>query len=126
MGDLGMLGFWLFIAVAVFSGIWSEVKEKEAKQETLRRVVESGRDVDAEVIDRILGEADARDTAREYRIGAYVLAGVAGGLLVFSMFLGIVSSDARWVLMGVSALVACISGGLYGASRYVARGQERV
>ncbi|MEM1142150.1 MAG: hypothetical protein AAGI88_06145 [Pseudomonadota bacterium] len=124
MGDLGMFGFWMFIAAAVLGGIWSDVKSKESKQETLRRLVESGQEINAQTLDALLNGADSRDNEREYRIGSYVLGGVALGLFVFSLFLGIVSSDARWVLMGVSFLVACIAGGLRVASHYVARDQQ--
>ncbi|MEL7296108.1 MAG: hypothetical protein AAGJ86_00530 [Pseudomonadota bacterium] len=121
MGDLGMFGFWMFIAACVIAGIWSEVKGKETKQETLRRIVESGRDIDPDMVEQLIGKSDRKDSERELRVGSYIMGGVSGGVLIFSAFLGIISEEARWVLMGVSALVACIGGGLYFASRYVGR-----
>ncbi len=119
MGNFAAFGFWMFIAAVVVAGIWYDAKEKETKQETLRRVVESGQDVNPEVIDKLIGESDGRNTARDLRIGAYIMFGVAPGLFIFSLFLGMISGDARSALMGVSALVACIAGGLIGAARLV-------
>lgn len=119
MGDIAGFGFWMFIAAVVVAGIWYDAKEKETKQETLRRVVESGRDINPEVIEKIIGESDGRNTARDLRIAAYITFGVAPGLFVFSLFLGMISDEARAALMGVSLLVACIAGGLLAAARLV-------
>lgn len=116
MGDLGMFGFWIFIGAAAVAGIWSEIKEKESKQETLRRVVESGQNLDQEMIDQMLGVSDTKSSQRDLRTGAYIMGGVAAGLLLFSFFLGRVSTDAGWILTGVSSLVACIGGGMFVAA----------
>jgi hypothetical protein len=118
---LGALGFWLFIAVVVGSGIWYDAKRKEIQQETLRRIVESGRDIDPSVIDRVVGTSGARELERDLRIGAFIVLAVAPGLFVFSLFLGMISPEARMAVMGVSALVAFIGGGLLMASRLVER-----
>ncbi len=121
MGNFAAFGFWMFIAAVVVAGIWYDAKEKETKQETLRRVVESGQDIDPEVIDKLIGASDGVNTARDLRVGAYIMFGVAPGLFLFSLFLGMINEDARAALMGVSALVACIAGGLIGAARLVER-----
>lgn len=123
MGNLAVFGFWMFIAAVSVAGIWYDAKEKETKQETLRRVVESGRDIDPETIRQIIGENSSGNTARDLRIGAYILFGVAPGMFLFSLFLGMVNDDARVVLMGVAALIACIGGGLLGAAKLVERNQ---
>ena len=129
MSNIGMFGFWMFIAAIVVAGIWYDAKQKETKQETLRRIVESGRDIDPEVLGRNVACADqpclfgerCRNTARDLRIGAYITLGVAPGLFLFSLFLGMINEEARFAIMGVSALVACIGGGLLGAARLVER-----
>ncbi len=118
---LGALGFWLFIAIVVASGIWYDAKRKEMQQETLRRIVESGRDIDPGVIDRVVGTGGAKDLERDLRIGAFIVLAVAPGLFVFSLFLGMISPEARVAIMGVSALVAFVGGGLLMASRLVER-----
>ena len=118
---LGALGFWLFIAVVVGSGIWYDAKRKEIQQETLRRIVESGRDIDPTVIDRVIGTSGAKELERDLKIGAFIVLAVAPGLFVFSLFLGMISPEARMAVMGVSVLVAFIGGGLLMASRLVER-----
>ncbi|MEO0346762.1 MAG: hypothetical protein AAF229_10945 [Pseudomonadota bacterium] len=123
MGNLAVFGFWMFIAAVSVAGIWYDAKEKETKQETLRRVVESGRDVDPEMIRQIVGENSGGNTARDLRIGAYILFGVAPGMFLFSLFIGVVNEEGRTVLMGVAALIACIGGGLLGAAKLVERNQ---
>ena len=122
MGDIGAFGFWFFIAAAVVGGIWYDAKEKESKQETLRRVVESGQDIDAALIEKMLGEAQGnRNAARDLRIATLIMIGVSAGMFVFSLFLGVAPPEGRAVLMGVSGLVICIAGGLWAAARYLER-----
>jgi hypothetical protein len=118
---LGALGFWLFIAVVVGSGIWYDARRKEMRQETLRRIVESGRDIDPAVIDRLIGTSTAKDLGRDLKIGALIVLAAAPGLFVLSLFLGVINPDARSAVMGVSMLVAFVGAGLLMASRLVER-----
>jgi hypothetical protein len=117
----GALGFWLFIAVVVGGGIWYDAKRKEIQQETLRRIVESGKHIDPAVIDRVVGTSDAKELERDLKIGARIVLAAAPGLFVFSLFLGMISPEARMAVMGASGLVAFIGGGLLMASRLVER-----
>ncbi len=118
---LGALGFWLFIAAIVVAGIWYDARRKESQQETLRRVVESGRDIDVAVVDRLLGASDSWELARDLRLSVYVIVGVAVGLLALGLILGVINPEARVALMGVSALVAFIGVGLWFAAKFVER-----
>ena len=118
---LGALGFWLFIAVVVGGGIWYDAKRKEIQQETLRRIVESGKHIYPAVIDRVVGTSDAKELERDLKIGALIVLAAAPGLFVFSLFLGMISPEARMAVMGASGLVAFIGGGLLMASRLVER-----
>ena len=116
---LAAFGFWIFIAAIVVSGVWYDAKRRESQQETLRRVVESGKEVDPAIIDRLLGTGDARELERNLMIGSYVTLGISPGLFIFGLFLGMINGEARAALMGVSLLVLCVSGGLYLAARLV-------
>jgi hypothetical protein len=118
---LGALGFWLFIAIVVAGGIWYDAKRKETQQETLRRIVESGRDIDPAVIDRVVGTSGAKELERDLKIGAYIVLAAAPGLLALGFFLGMISGEARVALIGVSVLVAFVGAGLLLASRLVER-----
>ena len=63
MGDpslgagLAALAFWGFVAVCVVAGIWEGIRKREARHETLRRLIESGQTVDRAVLDRVMGDS---------------------------------------------------------------------
>ena len=118
---LAALGFWLFIGAVVVAGIWYDAREKETRQETLRRIVESGRDIDPAVINRILGENSGQTLERDLRIASYITLSAAPGLLLLGVFLGQADPKALSALIGVALLVACIGGGLYLAASLVKR-----
>ncbi len=118
---LAALGFWLFIAAVVVAGIWYDAKRKESQQETLRRVVESGRDIDPAMIDRVVGASDAKETERALKVAAYIVGGIAPGMFIMGLFLGLVDEDARMAIIGVSFLVGFLAVGLYVAAKYVER-----
>jgi hypothetical protein len=61
IGDLGAFGFWMFIAAVVVGGMWFDTRKREAQQETLRRFVESGKDIDASVVKKMLASTDERN-----------------------------------------------------------------
>ena len=118
---LGVLGFWLFIAAIIVTAIWSDSKRKESQQETLRRVVASGQDIDLEVIDRLIGKSDAAKQARDLKVAGLITVSVGVGMLVFGGFLGTFDTTAMMAMIGVSALIACIGGGLLLAAKLVGR-----
>ena len=51
---LAALAFWGFIATVVVAGIWYDIRKREAQQETLRRMFESGRPMDDALMDKLL------------------------------------------------------------------------
>lgn len=118
---LGAFGFWLFVAAIIVAGIWYDARRKESQQETLRRLVESGRDIDPVVLDRILGASENRDLERDLRIAALIVLFIAPGLAVLGLFLGQIATEARWALLGTSLLVGFIGLGLLLAARLVER-----
>jgi hypothetical protein len=118
---LGALGFWLFIAAIVVAGIWYDARRKESQQETLRRIVESGKDVDPIVLDRIMRVSGSKHLERDLRIGALILLFAAPGLAVLALFLGQIAAEARWALLGTSLLVGFVGLGLLLAARMVER-----
>lgn len=118
---LGALGFWLFIAAIIVSGIWYDARRKESQQETLRRLVESGQEIEPSVLDRIVGDSENKNLARDLRIGAYITLAASPGLAIFGLFLGQVAVEARSALLGVAVLVAFVGAGLFTAARFVER-----
>lgn len=112
---LAALAFWGFIAAVVVGGIWYAVREKEAQHETLRRMIDSGREFDEEAISRVLKDKGRPD--RDLKIGGIIAACAAPGLAVLGWFLGRVSEEAYHALLGVAGLVAFVAVGLLLAAR---------
>lgn len=77
--------FWLFIAAVVVGGMWYASREKQMKQETLRQIVRSGRDIDQETIDPILSDGEAFVAVTG--VAALVLC-IALGLLAAARYVG--------------------------------------
>ena len=122
---LAALGFWIFLAAVVVTGIWSDARKRESQQETLRRVVESGQHLDVEVIDRMLGAS--RDTDRpdrDLKVAGVITMFVAPGLLVLGLFLGQFNDKIFQVMLGVGSLVLIVGIGLYVAGKMTERWQR--
>ena len=112
---LAALAFWGFIAAVVVGGIWYAVREKEAQHETLRRMIDSGKDLDVAAISRVFKENSRPE--RDLKIGGIVTLFAAPGLVILGWFLGEVSQEAYHALRGVAGLVAFVGVGLLIAAR---------
>ncbi len=122
---LGALGFWLFLAAVVVAGIWFESRKRESLQETLRRVVESGQNIDPAVIDKMVaanGGHERKD--RDLRVAGLIVMFVAPGLTILGWFLSEYSEKIMGVMLGVSSLVALVGIGLYVAGKSYERWQR--
>ena len=121
MGDLaaGMAAaaFWVFIASCVIGGIWYSIREKEAQHETLRRIIESGKDVDAELVDRVMN--DGGKSKGDLKTAGLITLFAAPGLAVLGYVLEIVSDNDRifTIMLGVGGLVFCVAIGILVAAK---------
>ena len=71
MADIGLgaglatLAFWGFISTAVVAGIWDGIRKREAKHETVRLLLESGQNIDADLMEKLVslteGKSDRPD-----------------------------------------------------------------
>ena len=119
---LGALGFWIFIAAVVVAGIWFDAKKKEIQQETLRRVVESGQQLDPELIDRMLQTNTENERPdRELKVGGIITVSAAAGLAIFGVFLERLEEGLFDVMLGVGLLVGFVGMGLLIAGKVVER-----
>ena len=116
---LAALAFWGFIAAVVVGGIWYAIREKEAQHETLRRMIDSGKDLDEQSISRVFKENSHPD--RDLKIGGIIAASAAPGLGVLGWFLRSVSEEAYHALLGVAGLVAFVAVGLLIAAKVAAK-----
>jgi len=118
---IAVLAFWLFIAAIVLGGIWDNIRKREAKHETVRRIVESGQDVDREVFDKLLSISDGkhRRLDRDFKLAGLVLISVAVGMAAFGLFIGLQYGGYLGPLLGIAALIACIAFGFLAIGKHV-------
>jgi len=124
---LAALAFWGFIGSVVVAGIWYDIRKREAQQETVRRLFESGRDIDPAVMDRLLADSANKEERldRAFKLTGWILLPAALGLAILGLVLGIQVPEARLPLLGVSGLVVCLGLGFLGTSRMAKRWYEK-
>ena len=115
---LAAIGFWLFVAVAVVSGVWDGIKKREVTHETLRRLIESG-NADEAVVDKILGSEKRID--RDLKVGGLITLSAAPGLAILGYFLSLLEAKALMPLLGVAFLTGCVGIGLLVAAKFAER-----
>ena len=120
---LAALGFWLFIGMTVFAGVWGNVKKRDGNHETLRRIVESGQPIDPAFADKLLElTSESRDKARELNVGGVIMLPTAAGLAILGWSMSILLADELlFITFGVAPLVALIGFGLLAAAHIVRR-----
>jgi hypothetical protein len=107
---LAALAFWGFIASVVVAGIWYDIRKREAQHETVRRLVESGKPLDQELVGKLLSLTGNRESRpdRDFKLVGVILLPAAVGLAILGMVLGMQIPQAQLPLLGVAGLVACI------------------
>lgn len=118
-GGLAAFGFWGFVAAIVVAGMWYDMRIREARHETLRRMIESGQTADRELVDKLVGGNTHLD--RNLKVAGLLLLAMAPGLAVLGWLLSYLASWAFLTLLGVAVLVLCIGAGLLIASKAVER-----
>jgi hypothetical protein len=115
---LAALAFWGFIASVVVAGIWYDIRKREAQHETVRRLVESGKAMDEDLMDKLLalGSGKGERLDRSLKVTGLIMLPTAVGLAIFGLIMGAQYPDTRLPLLGVSALVGCIGLGFLVAS----------
>ena len=116
---LAAFGFWMFVAAAAVAGIWDGVRKREAEHETLRRMIESGKQPSPEMIDKLLGHK--KEPARDLKVAGLITIFVAPGLALMGWLISFTSDEALFPLLGVALLVACVGTGLLTASKFLER-----
>ncbi len=117
---LAAFGFWLFIGAATVAGIWDGIRKREAQHETLRRMIEAGKQPDQQFVDKLLGTD--KDTSRDLTIGGLITLFVAPGLALMGF---LIHQEAFMPLLGVASLVAFIGLGLLVAAQFTKRSERQ-
>lgn len=120
---LAAIGFWLFVAAIVVTGMWYDIRKRETQQETLRRIVESGQTVDDALLDRLLSASTGGSArlARELTVWGIVVLATAPGLALLAWFVALQYPPAFYPILGASLLVGCVGVGLVIAARFARR-----
>ena len=123
---LGAFGFWMFIAAIVVAGMWYDIRKRDAQQETLRRIIESGQPVDEAMIDRLTAASTGggKRLEQELRVYGLVTLFVAPGLALLGWILGLQYQPAMLPIFGVAALVLFVAFGLLVAGALIKRGEQ--
>jgi len=120
---LAAIAFWMFIAAVSVAGIWEGIRKREAKHETVRRLVESGQKIDSDLMDKLIGLTDSKSERPDrvfFITGLWILP-VAVGMVPLGLLLGTISPEARMALMGVAGLLGVLGLGFILASKIVGR-----
>ena len=120
---LAALGFWLFVAAAAVGGIWDGVRKRDAEHETLRRLIESGREPDQELVDKLLG--NTKKPARDLTVAGLIVIFVAPGLALMGWVLSLQGKEVLTPLLAVAGLVAFVGIGLLTAARFLKRADQQ-
>ena len=121
---LAAIGFWGFIAAAVFATYWDAGKKRESQQETLRRVIESGQEIDEELVNKMLSinqDGSGGRLDQSFKITALWVLPVSPGVAILGYALSFQAPEAFAPLMGVAALLACLGIGFWVAGKIVER-----
>ena len=119
---LAAFGFWMFIAAAAVGGIWDGVRKRDAEHETLRRMIESGKEPDQDLIDKVLGHK--KEPARDLKVAGLIVIFVSPGLAVLGWFISLNEKDALMPLLGVAGLVGFVGIGLLTGARFLERASD--
>ncbi len=116
------LSFWLFVAAVSVAGIWDGVKKREQEHETLRRILESNRDLDPETLDQLMSLVGGNSKPeRDFKITAMWLLPIAPGVAVMGYFISLIAEEALYPLLGVSAILLIMGLGFWMAGNIAAR-----
>ena len=116
---LAALAFWGFVAVAVVAGIWDNVRKRETKHETVRRLLEEGKDIDPKLIEKILDLDGKRQLDQDFKVTALWVLPVAIGLAALGVIIGIQYPVVFGPILGASGLLFCMGFGFLYASNVV-------
>ena len=119
---LAAFGFWMFIAAVSVGGIWDGIRKREAEHETLRRMIETGKEPDPLVVDKLLGHK--KEPERDLKVGGLITFSVSPGMALMGWFISLKSPDALLPIIGVACLIAFVGIGLLTAAAFLKRARR--
>jgi hypothetical protein len=120
---LAAFGFWMFIGAAAVAGIWDGVRKRDAEHETLRRMIESGKEPDKAMVDKLIGSR--KKPERDLKVGGLIVIFVAPGLALMGWTISFVEEKVLIPLLGIAGLVLFVGIGLLAASNFLERANAK-
>ncbi|HKJ21302.1 MAG: DUF6249 domain-containing protein [Gammaproteobacteria bacterium] len=120
---LAAFGFWMFVGAAAVAGIWDGVRKRDAEHETLRRMIESGKEPDKAMLDKLIGSQ--KKPERDLKVGGLIVIFVAPGLALMGWTISLVQEKVLIPLLGVAGLVLFVGIGLLVASNFLERANAK-
>ena len=119
---MAAMAFWGFVAVACVAGIWNGIRKREAKHETLRRMIESGQTIDQELLEKLslLSDGRKKRVDRDFKVAGLWILPAAVGVAIFGIVLSIEDPSKLIPLLGVSALIGVVGAGCLVAAKITA------
>ena len=126
VSGLASLGFWVFLSAVVVARIWFDARKRESQQETLRRIVESGQQLDTAIIDRMLGVDNVNERPdHDLKVAGIITMFASPGLLILGSFLGKFNDKIFEIMIGVAILVLLVGAGIFFAGLMLTRWRQR-
>ena len=104
ISGLGTLGFWLFMAVLAVAVAWVVVRRAQIRQETLAKIIDSGQNLDSELIEKIFS-SKYKPEQKEKSYNPYKAGNEGAGFFFFIgfivVFFGIVRKPISYPMIGL-------------------------
>lgn len=123
---LGAMAFWIFVAAVVVASYWDAIKKRETQHETIRRVIESGKEIDEATMNRLmtLGKGSSGRVDRDFKVTALWMLPVGPSLLLMGYILSSLNEDfseAFIPLLAVGGMLLLMSVGFWISGMVVSR-----
>ena len=102
----------------VVAGVWYDIRKKAEEQKTIRAIVESGQQLDPQVIESLFRkeQVDPVKASKDMKLGAVVVCATGFGLALFGVFLSFIDKSAFFAMLGVGAMLWMVAAGLWVAA----------
>jgi hypothetical protein len=131
---LPALGFWIFVGAIIVASIWSSVRQKAEKHETLRRIVEKTGTIDEMKLKELFNEGPSEEPKpgagyRTTRVMGTIILFIGAGIATFALIaVGLGKAFAvtemfrdrgGWIAaLAVSGGIATLGLGIFLSSRF--------
>jgi len=126
VGAAAFVAFWAFVAIVSVAGIIYDYRKKRLAVETLRQAIQSGHQLNPEVLDQLLAHHRSEQAPnaldpRMLKIGGIITIAAGIGIGFLSLFVAQVMPGALYPIMGAAVLTICVGIGVLISGRVLER-----